>query len=216
MRLNFKILLAGIGALLIGLYLQLFGFNPPFVKVEPATSPIAEFFWPDQLQLHPFDLVDHENREFDRERLSGHWNFVFFGYTHCPDICPITMNMLRQAREKFLRDTDLGMDRIAFVFVSVDGERDTPERLRSYIQFFGEGFTAASGTQAQIESLTGQLGAPWSIDEHEEGEDYLVGHSGAIFLISPEATLASIWQPPHEADEITGRFLQIQEFLGNS
>ena len=203
--------------MLIGLYLQLFGFNPPLVKVEPATSPFEWFFWPDQLQLHQFGLVDHENRKFDQRRFSDHWSFVFFGYTHCPDICPITMNTLRQVREKLLRDTGPDTDQIAFVFVSVDGERDTPDRLRDYIEFFGEGFTAASGTKAQIESLTTQLGVPWSIDEHAEGQqDYLVGHSGAIFLISPEATVASIYQPPHEADEIADRFTQIQKFLRNN
>ena len=218
MRFNFRVLLAGIGALLIGLYLQLFGCNQPIYLVDPIPPPppIKEFFWPDQLQLHQFGLVDHENRKFDQPRLSGHWSFVFFGYTHCPDICPITMNILRQVREKFLRDAGLDMDQIAFVFISVDGERDTPNRLRDYIEFFGEGFTAASGTKAQIESLTTQLGVPWSIDEHAEGQqDYLVGHSGAIFLISPEATVASIWQPPHEADEIADRFIQIQKFLRN-
>jgi len=215
MRFNFRILLAGVGALAIGLYLQLFGFNPPLVKVEPAASPIEGFFWPDQLQLHPFGLVDHENRKFDQPRLSGQWSFVFFGYTHCPDICPITMNLLRQAREKLLRDAGPDMDPIDIVFVSVDGERDTPDRLRDYIGFFGEGFTAASGTKAQIESLTTQLGVAWSIDEHEEGQDYLVGHSGAVFLISPQATIASIWQPPHKADEIADRFMQIQDFLRN-
>ncbi len=216
MRFNFTILLAGVGALLIGLYLQLFGFNPPLVKVEPTASPVKGFFWPDQLQLHPFDLVDHENRKFDQTRLSDHWSFVFFGYTHCPDICPITMNVLRQVRGKLLRDTGPDLDQVAFVFVSVDGERDTPDQLRDYIGFFGEGFTAASGTKAQIESLTTQLGVPWSIDEHaEDQQDYLVGHGGAVFLISPQATVASIWQPPHTADEIAGRFMQIQEFLRN-
>ncbi len=219
MRFNFRILLAGVGALAIGLYLQLFGFNPPIVKVEPVepvTSPIEGFFWPDQLQLHSFGLVDHENREFDQLRLSDHWSFVFFGYTHCPDICPITMNTLRQAREKLLRDGGTDMKQVTFVFVSVDGERDTPDHLRKYIEFFGEGFTAVSGTKAQIESLTTQLGVSWSIEERTEGQqDYLVGHSGAIFLISPQATVASIWQPPHEADEIADRFMQIQEFLRN-
>ncbi len=220
MRFNFRILIAGIGALAIGLYLQLFGFNPPLVKVKPAPSPIEGFFWPEQLQLHSFDLVDHENRKFDRSRLSGRWSFMFFGYTHCPDICPVTMNILRQIREKLLRDGRDGgtsMEPIAFVFISVDGERDTPAHLSDYIGFFGEGFTAASGAKAQIESLTTQLGVAWSIDEHAQGQqDYLVGHSGALFLISPAATVASIWQPPHTADEIADRFIQIQKFLRNS
>ncbi len=216
MRFNFRIVLATVSALLIGLYLQLFGFNPPLVKVEPAAPSIEGFLWPDQLRLQAFDLVDHETRTFDRARFSDHWNFVFFGYTHCPDICPVTMNLLRQAREKILRAGEPDMDQPAFIFISVDGQRDTPDHLRAYIEFFGEGFTAASGTTEQIESLTTQLGVPWIIEEHEEGEDYLVGHSGAIFLISPEATVASIWQPPHDAGEIAGRFMQIREFLGNN
>ncbi len=216
MRFNFRILLVGVSALLIGLYFQLFGLNPPVIKNQPAGSPIEGFFWPDQMQLRQFDLIGHDNQKFDVRRFSKHWSFVFFGFTHCPDICPITMNTLRQVREKLHQGTNPDMDQTAFVFISVDGERDTPNRLRDYIELFGEGFIAASGTKAQIESLTTQFGAPWSIDKHAESQDYLVSHSGAIFLISPEATLASIYQPPHDADEIVGRFMQIQKFLRNS
>ena len=234
MRFNFRILLIGVSALLIGLYFQLFGLNPPVIKSQPASSPIEGFFWPDQMQLRQFDLIGHDNQKFDVRRLSNHWSFVFFGYTHCPDICPITMNTLRQVREKLHQGTNPDMDQTALVFISVDGERDTPDRLRDYIESFGEGFIAASGTKPQIESLTTQFGVPWSIDKHAEGQnhdnqaeiqnhdnhaegqDYLVNHSGAIFLISPEATLASIYQPPHDADEIADRFMQIQKFLRNS
>ena len=225
MRFNFRILLIGISALLIGLYFQLFGLNPPVIKSLPASSPIEGFFWPDQMQLRQFDLIGHDNQKFDVRRFSNHWSFVFFGYTHCPDICPITMNTLRQVRKKLHQDSYPDMDQTAFVFISVDGERDTPDRLRDYIEFFGEGFIAASGTKAQIESLTTQFGVPWTLDKHAEGQDhdkhaegqdYLVSHSGAIFLISPEATLASIYQPPHDADEIADRFMQIQKFLRNN
>ncbi len=216
MRFNLRILLIGISALLIGLYFQLFGLNPPVIKSQPASSPIEGFFWPDQMQLRQFDLIGHDNQKFDVRRFSNHWSFVFFGYTHCPDICPITMYTLRQVRKKLHQDANPDFDQIAFVFISVDGERDTPDHLRDYIEFFGEGFIAASGTKAQIESLTTQLGVPWSIDKHAEGQDYLVSHSGAIFLISPEATLASIYQPPHDADEIADRFMQIQKFLRNN
>ncbi len=225
MRFNFRILLVGVGALLIGLYFQLFGLNPPVIKNQTASSPIEGFFWPDQMQLRQFDLVGHDNQKFDVRRFSNHWSFVFFGFTNCPDICPVTLNTLRQVREKLRQDTYPDIDQTAFVFISVDGERDTPDRLRDYIESFGEGFIAASGTKPQIESLTTQFGVPWSIDKnavgqnhdnHAEGQDYLVNHSGAIFLISPEATLASIYQPLHDADEIAGRFVQIQKFLRNN
>ena len=77
-----------------------------------------------------------------------------------------------------------------------------------------EGFEGATGNKSQVDSLTGHLGVPYSIDLHDPGDtEYLVGHSGAVYLISPEATLAAIYQPPHTAQMLTERLEQIKSFM---
>lgn len=209
---NFRLILLGCVALLAGIYLQMFGFNLP---IRPAERPpdIEDFYWPKQKALSGFEMVGTDGQPFGIENLDSRWSFVFFGYTHCPDICPITMNTLRQVRDGIKADGGVDMDSVNFVFVSVDGKRDTPEHLNRYIRHYGDRFMAATGNKNQVDSLTGQIGVPYSIDEHEPGDtDYLVAHSGSVFLISPGNTLASIYRPPQNAADMVSRFMRILEF----
>ncbi len=209
-----RIILIGAIALLVGLYLQLFGFNPPFKDTASQAARIEGFFWPDQKALSDFELVNQDNKPFQRTHFTDRWSFLFFGYTHCPDICPVTMNTLRQVRDIIGSNAIIDSDLVNFVFVSVDGERDTPELIKKYVEFFGEKFFGATGNKKQIDSLTTQLGIPYSVDEHQPGDlNYLVGHSGAVLLISPEEKLSSIFHSPFTADQIASRFTQIYTFM---
>ena len=123
------------------------------------------------------------------------------------------MNTMRQVRETLAHQSEKDFSSVKFNFISVDGERDTPEIIDAYVNYFGEGFQGATGNKAQVDSLVGQLGIPYSIDEHEPGNTtYLVGHSAAIFLLSPEGTLAAIFQAPHTATEISDKFIRIESF----
>ena len=215
MYFNFRFLLLVLIALAVGIYLQIASIKSPVGTV--ANPPDIEgFFWPDQKRLAEFEMVDTNNQPFGIADLSSKWSFVFFGYTHCPDICPITMHTMRKVRDKIYSYQEINMKNFNILFVSVDSERDTPEHLGKYISFFGDNFSAVTGNKKQVDSLTGQLGVPYSIDKHEpEDTDYLVGHSGAIFLISPDGYLASIYQPPHGVEEITSRFMDILRFHKN-
>ncbi|MYB35288.1 MAG: SCO family protein [Gammaproteobacteria bacterium] len=216
MFINFRLIILGVAALAAGIYLQLFGFNLPVRYVQEVPE-IDNFFWPDQKALSEFQMVSTDGSPFGIENLDSKWNFVFFGYTHCPDICPITMNLLRESRDLLQEDSSVDTDSINFLFVSVDGERDTPEHLSRYIQYYGDNFIAATGNKDQVDSLTRQLGVPYSIDEHEPGDQhYLVAHSGSIFLISPDSTLASIYHHPHDSEHLVSRFIEILEFYSEA
>ena len=213
-EINFKVILIGIVALATGVYLQLFGFNPPVRPASMENPEIQGFFWPEQKALGEFELVSQHNKPFTLNDMKGDWSFVFFGYTHCPDICPITMNTMRQVREALTNQPGKDYSSVKFSFVSVDGERDTPEVMNAYVNYFGEGFHGATGSKNQVDSLATQLGVPYSIDEHEPGNTtYLVGHSAAIFLISPAGRLAAILQAPHSATEIFDKFIRIDSFM---
>ncbi|HZD53929.1 MAG TPA: SCO family protein, partial [Woeseiaceae bacterium] len=90
---------------------------------------------PEAKPLPDFSLVDQEGRPFTRERLRGRTSLLFFGFTHCPDICPTTLEQLASARQQLADEGPAPQ----IVFVSVDPERDTPEKLAAYVRHFGKG-----------------------------------------------------------------------------
>ncbi|NKB78192.1 MAG: hypothetical protein GKR96_14450 [Gammaproteobacteria bacterium] len=213
MQSKIGVILLSATALIVGLYLSIFGLQLPTSNQIEATQ-IESFFWPKQKQVVEFEMINQDNEPFNLSTLTGKWNFLFFGYTHCPDICPITMQTLRQARSIIIEQAPSLEQETQFIFVSVDGERDTPSHMKTYLDFFGGSFIGATGNTDQINSLTSQLGIPYSINPHEPGDtNYLVEHSGAILLISPQGMLASIYQPPLEPELIASRFDQIIQFM---
>ncbi len=208
-----KLIFANLVALVCGIYLAVYGFNLPG-SVPWNNPPIEGFFWPDQKQLTDFSMVDHQGGEFNLASLNQAWSLVFFGYTYCPDICPVTMSTLREASQQIKQSADPDYQDLKIRFISVDGERDRTDHLANYIQFYDEEFMAASGSPTQVDSLTSQLGVPYEIEAHEPGADnYLVSHSGAVFLISPQAKLAAIFQAPYDATTISDRYQAIRQFL---
>src|SRR5258708_16532842 len=88
----------------------------------------------DRKPLTAFALTDQENRVFDLSRLKGKWSFLFFGYTHCPDICPTTLAILTRAHEKIAKSA-VGAEDLQFVFISLHPDPDTAGKLRHYVSF---------------------------------------------------------------------------------
>src|SRR5438105_9358498 len=95
--------------------------------------------FPDPKPLTAFTLTDHKNRVFDLASLKGKWSFLFFGFTHCPDVCPTTLAVLARAHDNIARNT-LGAERIQFIFVSVDPNCDTAANLMQSVEYFDTSF----------------------------------------------------------------------------
>lgn len=172
---------------------------------------IEGFFWPNPKQIYPFVTVDHHGQTFNLDQLQGKWSFIFFGYTHCPDICPITLTVLAQVYDQLAKMNQT--DKVQVLFVTADPERDTPEQLQQYVTYFNKNFIGLGGNPAQIQSLAIQLGAVAHTGEKTAAGDYLVDHSASIFLTDPRARLVSVYTTPHEAGPIVKRFLQIKDFI---
>ncbi len=167
--------------------------------------------WPDPKSLQAFSTIDQNGREFTLENLQGKWSFLFFGYTHCPDICPITLTILDQVYDELAtRDLQSG---VQMIFVSVDPERDTSEQLHDYVSYFNEDFLGLGGSLEQVKSLTGQLGIPFFHNQASSSGDYLVDHSASLFLVSPQARLIAVLPAPHQTGEVLSRFLEIRSFI---
>lgn len=154
-----------------------------------------------------FKLVDQQNNPFTVERLKGAWTFLFFGYTHCPDVCPTTLTELDNAASR-LNELQTPQRKIQYVFISVDPQRDTPELLRDYVSYFGAKFLAATGGEQDLKQLAKPLGIKFERGIGTETE-YLVNHSSAMLLIDPQARYYAKFRAPHYSEEIVEGFKQI-------
>jgi len=162
--------------------------SPRSATVFPAARPLPEF-----------RLVDHRNQPFGRQSLEGHTSLLFFGFTHCPDICPATLQQLALARRQ-LDGKEPALPEI--VLISVDPERDTPAVLERYVEYFGQGVTGVTGKLEDLRNLTTALGIHFEQAPSGEGsaDDYLVNHSAAVLVIDPQARLTAIFGAPHSVE----------------
>lgn len=144
-----------------------------------------------------FNLTDHNQQKIDADSFKGHTSVVFFGFTNCPDICPTTLQELKLT-DKLLKKA--GKQSPHFIFISVDPDRDKPDNLKSYIEYFNPDFAAATGDEANILSLASQLGVAYHVAEHDEAQVvYDVDHSSALFLINDKGQRIGIFPAPHNA-----------------
>ena len=144
-----------------------------------------------------FSLFDQDGAPVDRSVFAGQWDLVFFGFTHCPDICPTTMALLGQARRQLSEDGQDPLPRV--VLVSVDPERDTPEALGRYVAAFGDGNLGITGELSEIRRLTDGLGVYFEKIATDD-ESYTVDHWGGVIVIDPQGRFRALFTAPHSVD----------------
>ena len=174
-----------------------------------ANSGIAGLLWPNPRSLMPFTVTDHLGRPFGLDQLSGKWSFLFFGFTHCPDVCPITLTVLKDFYGKLVNENAAGD--VQVIFVTVDPARDTREQVANYIRYFNEKFIGLTGTDEQIAALAQQIGVIFY--KADNNEDYAVDHSASVFLISPAGKWVGLFSAPHNAEDMRVRFNAIRKFI---
>jgi len=144
-----------------------------------------------------FSLLGVDGNELNETVLHDKWSLVFFGFTHCPDICPITLQIMKDVVAQ-LEPQDLQI-----VFVSVDPVRDTPEILKNYIGYFDEEFVGVTGELNQVHELTSSLGIVASFTANDSDPDnYGVDHTASLLLVDPQRRLRAKVSPPLEAEKI--------------
>ncbi|HHH42852.1 MAG TPA: SCO family protein [Gammaproteobacteria bacterium] len=166
---------------------------------------------PDAKIIADFQLTDQNGKPFTRKNLMGKWSFTFFGYTHCPDVCPTSLSMLAQVMKKLEQDKTPGA-KPQVVFFSVDPERDTPEVLAQYLPYFNPDFIGVTGDPQQILRLTRQLGILYGKSPGESADDYLVDHSASILLFDPDGNFRALFGTPHDPDRIAQDFVAIRNY----
>ena len=156
--------------------------------------------------LGSFNLIDSNGKEFLPNDFEGKWNVLFFGFTFCPDICPITMSMLSRI-EKEIDSQEL--DKIRIFLVTVDPDRDSPDQLKVYLENFSENFIGLTGGLDQIYNFATRVNAPFSPISNSKDPHYTVDHTGSIILINPEGNYAGFFRAPHNQDDIKKAILDI-------
>ncbi len=187
-----KNLLAGVVlgiALAAGIWLYL------STTQTPAT-PVAMTVLPSGTPLPAFSLLDDGGEPIDESVFRGRWDLVFFGFTHCPDVCPLTLQVLAAARAKLEESGVSPLPRI--VLVSVDPERDTPQRISQYLASFGDDTLGITGDLAGIRTLTSELGI--FFEKRGDGESYTVDHSAVVLVIDPQGRFHALFGSPHRIE----------------
>ncbi len=163
------------------------------------------------LVLAPFVLLDQTGAAFSNANLKGGWSIAFFGYTHCPDICPTTMATLAAVRTLVQQQ---GLVDTRFIFFSVDPYRDQVAPLKAYLDYFNKDFIGVTGDAAAVHGLAQQVGAfyDYSNEQTDEihrnvvqrppWENYTVNHTAAIFFFDDRGRLRAYLAPPHEATKV--------------
>ena len=150
-----------------------------------------------------FILTDHRGQEFTNKNLRNSWTFIFFGFTHCQDVCPLTLSTIDRVINNL---TAQNIITARAVFISADPKRDTPEQLHKYVQHFNQTMIGLTGSDEELAKLTQALGVVYTTPADDENEDYLVDHSAHIFLVAPNGNLAALFSAPHETQIITDDF----------
>ena len=168
--------------------------------------------YPDPYRLTPFQLSDQDGDPFLVDNFAGRWSLVFFGFTSCPDVCPITMSELAQAYRIITEMPDLPDPQV--VFVSVDPERDSRQAVKRYVEQFSTDFIGLSGSESGIGTLASQLFVAFSRVDHADmdleraghvshmpergviGDGYMINHNIHVSLVNPEAELVALIRPP--------------------
>lgn len=194
-------------ALAVGVYL---GQKLQAPQGPPSLAPTAHVL-PQARPLPNLTLTDYNGQPFAVEQLKGGWSFLFFGYTFCPDVCPMALHHFQEVATGLDEAGDMMKD-TRFIFVSVDPDRDKPERLKEYVQFFDKRFLGVTAEKRIIDALSAAMGVVYMKVDNPNGGDYLVDHSSAVLLVNPQGRLHAVLPVPHVPADIVRAYQTTREY----
>ena len=160
----------------------------PTATLAPTLTPGVEgiFVFDPPGQINDFTLTNQSAKPMHLTDLKGKLTLITFGYTHCPDVCPITLARFRQIKT----DLDQSAAQVNFVFVSVDGRRDTPKRLMDYLKQFDPAFIGLTGDEETVRQVAKDYGAVFYAEGGSSVKnDYTVTHTNSSYLLDRDGQL---------------------------
>ncbi|WP_148861012.1 SCO family protein [Marinobacter fonticola] len=173
----------------------------------PELSAINTYVYDEGRPLVDYTLTNEQGETVTNEALKGRWTFAFIGYTYCPDVCPATLAMLRQTGKAIPAD----LPEPSYLLISADPERDTPQRMEEYLDFFGEDFHGLTGDLETLRELAKSMNAVFAHREDGQGNT-LVDHSAHLALLNPEGEMIAVIQPPLKPDNVAKAFGKIYQW----
>ena len=187
----------------IGLYYPLFA-----VHSNPSEQLKHGFYMAEQAKpIDGFELIESPNKPFITDQFSDQWSLVFFGFTHCPDVCPTELLFLKQVYESL--DSDL---KPQVYLIALDPIRDTPEAVANYVTFFHPSFKGLTGSQQTINQLIKPFGAYYEFVEQalttepvllpnttppeQLSDSFTINHTAWIYLINPDGNIHAGFSSP--------------------
>jgi protein SCO1/2 len=177
-------------------------------QLDRGSPQLASGTWlPRKKPIGDFQLTDTSGRPFTLRELAAAPSLVFFGFTHCPDVCPTTLIKLRQILQRG------AIPGLRVLFISVDPGRDTPAVLSRYLQAFDPQFQGLSGDPVALARIAAQFNVAFNRVELPGG-DYTMDHSAVVFLTDRSASIAAIFTPPLEVAAVSGDLGRAAAYLG--
>lgn len=180
-----------------------------------ALAAIAVVIWPrgGEVAVSPsavggsFALTDQNGRRVTAEDFKGKPFLVFFGFTHCPDICPAELQVMSAALDELGADAD----EVVPIFITLDPERDTPEAVSAYVANFGDNFVGLTGSPEQIAKAAKAYRVSYQKFQDESmGDNYSIDHSALVYLMGPDGKFVThipYGTPPDKMAETLRRYL---------
>ncbi len=177
---NTRVIQVGLGlSVLIGVVMAA-------VLYFPKTEPFRGTLYDPALPAPEIELTQDNGSSFRLGELRGNVVLLFFGFTSCPDVCPTTLSELRKVNEELGKDAG----QVRVVFVTVDPERDTPEKVQKYVSIFNPAFVGLSGSMEELEPVWRDYGVYREVDEvTSSASGYLVTHTARVYLIDQDGNL---------------------------
>lgn len=143
-----------------------------------------------------FALQDQRGETFQLAQLDGRPAMLFFGYTYCPDICPVTLSKMARVYELLeIEPRDLQT-----IFITVDPERDTREKLAEYLSYFQVDAVGLTGTREEIDAVVRQYGGHYALNKEDGKSDYFVDHSTYTYLIDGQGHVCFLFRPDDDPE----------------
>jgi protein SCO1/2 len=158
--------------------------------------------WP----IDQFTLTDQDGKPFTEQRLEGRWTFVLLGDTRCGEPCAAALAALHGMCQRIARTEAVKTTQV--LFVSLDPDRDVPQRLREYMTPYDEHFVAASAPMKTLESFVDELGAADSLAAARGSQPETRRYPGSLFLLGPDGVVRGEFLPPFDVKLLTARYLK--------
>ncbi|MDD9897157.1 MAG: SCO family protein [Gammaproteobacteria bacterium] len=190
-------------------------------ELQTELRKIGATIYEEPFELSNINLLDQNGNRFSNEAFLGNWNLVFFGFTSCPDICPLTMAELDRFATNWLESNSGALPRI--ILATVDPETDTPQKMNEYLSDFNPDFIGLTGERNALAVFADELfvafGEPAAVGAQPSGHnthnnrlnpgDFVIDHSSHISVIDPDGNLFAVLRPPHRARDIAEAFTLI-------